>query len=147
MLHTIFYFVFNVCLTRVLIKSLHWKYSIHVLVFLTPPYIAYCLIKQLVGKLIYLLHARPDITYSLSVVSQFMHLQGDTLGVVCQIHCYLKSAPVKPILFQKFGKLESEAYSKFSRQFQLLVVALQVKVNFRILNFLRGKSVSWRSKK
>ena len=29
--------------------------------------------QQLVGRLIYLAHARPDIAYSVSVISQFMH--------------------------------------------------------------------------
>ena len=33
--------------------------------------------QRLVGKLIYLSHARPDIAYAVSVVSQFMHCSSE----------------------------------------------------------------------
>ena len=52
------------------------------------------------GKLIYLTHTRPDISYAVSVVSQFMHNPTNHhMSVVNCILTYLKSSPSKGILF------------------------------------------------
>ena len=52
--------------------------------------------QNLVGKLIYLLHARPDIAYDVSVVSRFMHAPSEEhMKVVYQILKYLKATPRK----------------------------------------------------
>ncbi|XP_050889330.1 uncharacterized mitochondrial protein AtMg00810-like [Lathyrus oleraceus] len=56
----------------------------------------------LVGKLIYLSHTRPDIAFSVSVVSQFMHSPFEEhLEAVYRILRYLKENPVKGLLFKK----------------------------------------------
>ena len=50
--------------------------------------------QKLASKLIYLVHTHPDIAFSMSVVSQFMHSPYEEhLDVVFQILRYLKSTP------------------------------------------------------
>ena len=49
--------------------------------------------QRLVGKLMYLAHTRPDISYALSTVSQFMHNSGEKhKQAVMTIISYLKVA-------------------------------------------------------
>lgn len=58
--------------------------------------------QRLVGKLIYLSLTRPDIAYSVSVVSQYMHSPTKRhLEAVQQILRYLKGTPGKGLLFRK----------------------------------------------
>lgn len=67
--------------------------------------------QRLVGKLIYLLHTRPDIAYVVSVIRQFMHNPKDVhFQVAYRVLRYLKSIPGKGILFKKGAKLSLEAY-------------------------------------
>lgn len=57
--------------------------------------------KKLVGKLIYLSHTWPYITYDVSVISQFIHaFKEPNLEAVYRILRYLKSTPGKGILFK-----------------------------------------------
>ena len=50
--------------------------------------------QKLVGRLMYLVHTRPDLAYALSIVSQFMHNPGEQhMNAVMRILRYLKSAP------------------------------------------------------
>jgi hypothetical protein len=52
--------------------------------------------QRLVGRLMYLCHTRPDISYAVSVVSRYMHdPRSDHLNVVYRILRYLKSCPGK----------------------------------------------------
>lgn len=100
--------------------------------------------QRLVGKLIYLSHTRPDITYAVNVVSQFMHdLRKLYMDVVERILRYLKFIPRKGILFSNHGNLKVEGYtdadwvgSKDDRRF-----------TSRYFTFVRGNLVTWRSKK
>ena len=70
------------------------------------------LYRRLVGKLIFLTVTRPDISYAVSVLSQFMqaprsiHLEG-----VYRLLAYLKRAPRKGLLYRRQGHLHIEAYS------------------------------------
>ncbi|RVW65275.1 Retrovirus-related Pol polyprotein from transposon RE1 [Vitis vinifera] len=58
--------------------------------------------QRLVGRLMYLAHARPDLAYALSVVSQYMHNPEEQhMNAVIRILRYLKNAPGKGILFAK----------------------------------------------
>ena len=68
--------------------------------------------QQLVGKLIYLSHTRPDIAFAVSLVSQYMHnpCQGH-LDAVYRILKYLKQAPGKGLLFKKSGDRRIEAFT------------------------------------
>ena len=68
--------------------------------------------QRLVGKLIYLTHTRPDISYAVSVVSQFMHNPSNQhMSIVNSILAYLKSSPGKGILFSKHGHLDIDGYT------------------------------------
>ena len=57
--------------------------------------------RRLVGKLIYLTVTRPDITYAVGVVSQYMHAPCQPhFEAVCHILRYLKSAPGRGLLYR-----------------------------------------------
>ncbi|BAT89020.1 hypothetical protein VIGAN_05268900, partial [Vigna angularis var. angularis] len=63
-------------------------------------------------KINYLSHIRPDITYAVNVVSQFMHDPRKLhMDVVERILRYLKSTPKKGILFSNHGNLKVEGYT------------------------------------
>ncbi|XP_020245333.1 uncharacterized protein LOC109823458 [Asparagus officinalis] len=60
--------------------------------------------KRLVGKLNYLTVTRPDITFTVSVVSQFFSAPRTThLNAVMRILRYLKNAPGRGILYSDQG--------------------------------------------
>ncbi|CAL8113480.1 unnamed protein product [Prunus armeniaca] len=68
--------------------------------------------QRLVGKLIYLVHTRPDIAYAVSVVSQFMHSPSeDHMGAMMRILRYLKVTPDKGLMFCKYGHTDVEGYT------------------------------------
>ena len=68
--------------------------------------------QRLVGKLIYLSLTRPDIAYSVSVVSQFMHSpRKKHLDAVNQILRYLKGTPGKGLLFSKSENRSVECFA------------------------------------
>ena len=58
--------------------------------------------QRLVGKLIYLAHTRPDITFAVCVVSQFMHSPKERhLEAVHRILRYLKNTHGRGLFFKK----------------------------------------------
>lgn len=58
--------------------------------------------QKLHGKLIYLSHTRPNITYVVSVASRFMHEPSkEHMDVVYRILRHLKSSPGKGLCFGK----------------------------------------------
>ncbi|XP_071728346.1 uncharacterized protein [Rutidosis leptorrhynchoides] len=67
--------------------------------------------QKLIGKLIYLTLTRPDISYAVQVLSQFMHapLQSH-LNLAFRVLRYLKCAPGKGIQFVKGNDLDVYAY-------------------------------------
>ena len=68
--------------------------------------------QRLVGKLIYLSHTSPNITYAVNIVSQFMHDPRKLhMDVVEWILRYLKSTPGKGILISNHGNLKVEGYT------------------------------------
>ncbi|TYK11673.1 putative mitochondrial protein [Cucumis melo var. makuwa] len=100
--------------------------------------------RRLVGKLNYLTVTRPDIAYSVSVVSQFMSFPTvDHWAVVEQILCYLKAAPGCGILCKDHGHTRVECFSDAdwagSREDR--------RSTFGYCVFVGGNLVSWKSKK
>ncbi|KAL0540394.1 hypothetical protein IC582_024631 [Cucumis melo] len=68
--------------------------------------------QHLVSKLIYLSHTRPDISFVVSVVSQFMQVPYEKhMEVVNRILRYLKNTPGKGLMFRKTNRKTIEAYT------------------------------------
>ena len=64
------------------------------------------------GKLIYLSHTRPDISYVVGVDSRFMHLpQVPHMDVVIRILRYLKGTSSRGVFFKKNDHLDLMAYT------------------------------------
>eukprot|EP00257_Ricinus_communis_P026410 XP_025013824.1 uncharacterized protein LOC112535474 [Ricinus communis] len=100
--------------------------------------------KRLVGKLNYLTVTRPDIAYSVSVVSHY--ISSPTVNhwtAVEQILCYLKGAPGRGILYGNHGHNRIECFSD--------VDWVGSKDDRRSTSgycvFVGGNLVSWKSKK
>ncbi|XP_020537378.1 secreted RxLR effector protein 161-like [Jatropha curcas] len=101
--------------------------------------------QRMVGRWMYLAHTRPDLAYTLSVVSQFMHNPGEQhMKVVMRILRYLKSAYGKRILFTK------------KANYQEIIVYTNVdwvgaiddrRSTSSYFTFMGGILVTWRSKK
>ena len=100
--------------------------------------------QKLMGKLIYLAHTRPDISYAVGVVSRFMHCpQVKHMEAVMRILRYLKGTSNRGVLFRNNGHLNLMAYTdadwagdKDSR-----------KSTSGYFTLVGGNLVTWRSKK
>ena len=100
--------------------------------------------QRLVGKLIYLAHTRPDIAYSVSVISQFMHDPREAqLQVVYRVLHYLKANPGKGILFRRDAALALECYTDADYASS----PIDRRSTSGYCTFLGGNVVTWRSKK
>ena len=68
--------------------------------------------QRLVGKLIYLSHTRPDISFVVSVVSQFMNNPAEEhMEVVYRILRYLKLTPGQGLFFGKNSDRNLEIFT------------------------------------
>ncbi|KAJ4721114.1 Retrovirus-related Pol polyprotein from transposon TNT 1-94 [Melia azedarach] len=100
--------------------------------------------QRLVGKLIYLSHTRPDISYYVGIVSQFMHNPNEEhMKVVLRIIKYLKNSPGMGLLFTKVEKIEVEVYTDADWAGS----SLDRRSISGYCTFLGGNLVTWRSKK
>ena len=100
--------------------------------------------QRLVGRLIYLAHTWPDIAYSVSVISQFMHDPREPhLQAAYRVLHYLKGNPDKGILFKKNNTLALEAYTDADYAGSLV----DRRSTIGYCTFLGGNLVTWRSKK
>ncbi|MFS7899741.1 putative RNA-directed DNA polymerase [Helianthus anomalus] len=100
--------------------------------------------QQLVGKLIYLSHTRPDISYAVHVLSQFMHSPTEGhLKLAFHLLRYLKDAPGRGLLFSKSQSFDLNVFAD-SDWAKCLVTRKSV-TGFCV--FLGNSLVSWKSKK
>ena len=100
--------------------------------------------QRLVGKLIYLSHTRPDIAYTVSVVSQFMHCPSEEhMEVVIQILRYLKPSPGKGLMFSKNDHVRVDGYTDVDWAGNIS----DRKSMSGYFTFVGGNLVTWRSKK
>ena len=100
--------------------------------------------QRLVGRLIYLSHTRPDISFSVSMVSQFMHAPGPAhFEAVYRILKYLKGTPGKGLLFKPQGHLQIEAYTDADWAGSIV----DRRSTSGYCSFAGGNLVTWRSKK
>ncbi|XP_071708189.1 uncharacterized protein [Rutidosis leptorrhynchoides] len=100
--------------------------------------------QKLIGRLIYLTLTRPDISYAVQVLSQFMHaaLQSH-LNLAFRVLRYLKCAPGKGIQFVKGNGLDVYAYCDADWG-KCKVMRKSVS---RYLVYFCGSLISWKSKK
>ncbi|RVW12206.1 Retrovirus-related Pol polyprotein from transposon TNT 1-94 [Vitis vinifera] len=100
--------------------------------------------QRLVGKLIYLSHTRPDIGFSVSVVSQFMNNPTEKhMTIVIRILRYLKMTPGKGLFFQRTTKKEIEIFS--DADWAGSVTDRRSTSDY--CSFVWGNLVTWQSKK
>ena len=100
--------------------------------------------QQLVGRLIYLSHTRPDIAFAVSMVSQFMHNPHEEhLNAVYRILRYLKSSPGKGLLFKKNSSRKVDAFTDVDWAGSIT----DRKSTSGYCTFVWGNLVTWRSKK
>ena len=98
----------------------------------------------MVGKLIYLIVTCPDITYTVGVVSQYMHAPRQPhYEAIYHILRYLKGAPRQGLLYKPFAFLSVTGFSDAdwagSRSDR--------RSTFGYCTFVGGNLVTWRSKK
>ena len=100
--------------------------------------------QRLVGRLIYLSHTRPDISFAVSVVSRYMHdPRKSHMDAVYQILRYLKNAPGKGLLFERNKHLKIEGYCDSD----WASCADDRRSTSGYCMFVGGNLVSWKSKK
>ncbi|XP_047952651.1 uncharacterized mitochondrial protein AtMg00810-like [Salvia hispanica] len=100
--------------------------------------------QRLVGKLIYLSHTRPDISYVVGVVSQFMHSpQEDHWEAALRIVRYLKGTTEHGLLFEKHGHLEIHGFTDADWAGN----PNDRRSTTGYFTFVGGNLVTWRSKK
>ena len=103
-----------------------------------------CDYQRLVGKLIYLTITRPDISYAVSIVSQFMHSPSVFhLNIVKRILRYLKGSVGRGILLKKNDHHEIVGYADADWAGN----ALDRKSTTGFCTFVGGNLVTWKSKK
>ena len=100
--------------------------------------------QRLVGKLIYLSHTRPDIGFSVSMVSQFMNNPNEEhMEVVYRILRYLKVTPGKGLIFEKNQRRDIEAFSDADWAGSVQ----DRRSTSGYYTYVWGNLVTWRSKK
>jgi len=100
--------------------------------------------QRLVGRLIYLSHTRPDITFAVSLVSEFMQSPHEEhLEAVHRILSYLKSTPGRGLFFKKTGQQAIEVFTDADWAGSIT----DRKSTSGYCTFVWGNLVTWRSKK
>ncbi|XP_020245080.1 uncharacterized protein LOC109823205 [Asparagus officinalis] len=100
--------------------------------------------QRLVGRLIYLSHTRPDISFAVSMVSRYMHdPRKGHIDAVYHILRYMKSTPGKGLIFRKSGHMSIEGYCNFD----WASCADDRRSTSGYCIFIGGNLVSWKSNK
>ena len=100
--------------------------------------------QRLIGKLIYLNHTRPDISYAVSLLSQYMSEPHEVhLRAAYRILSYLKYTVGQGLLFTREGGLSLEAYTDSDWAGSVI----DRRSTSGYCTFLGGSLVTWRSKK
>ena len=100
--------------------------------------------QQLVGRLIYLSHTRPDIAFAVSVVSQYMHSPKEShLEAVYKILKYLQGSLRRGLFFKKSDSKKVEIYIDAD----WVGSANDIKSTIGYCTYVWGNLVTWRSKK
>ena len=100
--------------------------------------------QRLVGKLIYLAHTRPDISFAVNMVSQFMHSPGPEHNeAALRILRYLKGTPGKGLLFANRGHFQVEVFTDADWAGSVT----DRRSTSGYCTFIGGNLVTWRSKK
>ena len=110
----------------------------------TDPQVEISSYQKLIGKLLYLSHTRPDICYSVNVLSQFMHSPRNShFQAANRILRYLKGTSRLGITYRKTGKLDLILYtdSDFAGS------RVDYRSTTRYCTIFGGNLVTWRSKK
>ena len=110
----------------------------------SPPLTDANIYRRLLGKLIYLTITRPDITYTVGLLSQFMHSPQEIhWHAALRVLAYLKHAPGRGLLYQHHGHLRIEGYSDSSYAGD----RGDRKSTFGFCILVGGNLVTWRSQK
>ena len=108
------------------------------------PHIEMSSYQKLIGKLLYLSHTRPDICYTVNVLSQFMHSpRVSHFQAANRVLTYLKGTTGLGITYKPTGKLDLVLYT--DSDFASSRVDCRSTTGY--CTFLRGNLVTWRSKK
>ena len=100
--------------------------------------------QRLVGKLIYLSHTRPNIGFSVSMVSQFMNNPNEEhMEAVYRILRYLKLTPGKGLFFEKNPRRDIEVFSDADWAGSVQ----DRRSTSGYCTYVWGNLVTWRSKK
>ncbi|KAJ0578087.1 putative RNA-directed DNA polymerase [Helianthus annuus] len=100
--------------------------------------------QKLIGKLIYLSLTRPDISYAVQFLSQFMHKPCQShLDIALRLLRYLKQSPGKGVMFRKTDNFDISGY--VDSDWGKCTVTRKSVTGFGI--FLGDTLVSWKSKK
>ncbi|XP_076904346.1 uncharacterized protein LOC143559751 [Bidens hawaiensis] len=100
--------------------------------------------RRLAGRLLYLQATRPDITYSVNVLSQFVSDPCEShLEAANHVLRYLKATPGQGILLNKDGEINLTAYCDSD----WLGCSITRRLRIGYLLLLGGAPISWKSKR
>ncbi|XP_058726937.1 secreted RxLR effector protein 161-like [Vicia villosa] len=100
--------------------------------------------RRLVGRLNYLTVTRPNITFAVSIVSQFLNAPFDThCNAISRILRYIKNAPGKGLLYEDKGDAKIAYYSDAD----CAGSPLDRRFTSKYCVLIGGNMISWRSKK
>ncbi|CAM8942212.1 unnamed protein product [Rhodiola kirilowii] len=100
--------------------------------------------RRLIGQLIYLTNTKPDLAYSIHILSQFMSTPTqDHLTAALKVLRYLKGAPAQGILYPSGQSLQLRAYCDVD--WASCPITRKSTSGYAVL--LRGSLISWKTKK